>query len=112
MFAEPVLATTEHALVLLVVHLDSVKRVSGSDPDIILRVYQETMVPIRLSAAEYRAYLLGVEIHHCIAPLSHEYQVLVFPDTHLVDPVARLYRIRRVFEIRIAEPFPGKVEDG
>ena len=70
------------------------------------------MITVLLASVESLGDLFGIEIHFDTSPLRQENRVFVFPDGHLIDTVAGFYGIRRVFEIRIPEPFLRDIEYG
>ena len=110
--SQSVFAATEDSPVFLVIQVDLVDDSSCCYPYIILRVDQETMITVLLASFEGLGDLFGIEIHFDTSPLRQENQVFVFPDGHLIDTVAGFYGIRRVFEIRIPEPFLRDIEYG
>ena len=110
--SQSVFAATKDCPVFLVIQVDLVDDSSCCYPYIILRVDQETMITVLLASFEGLGDLLGIEIHFDASPLRQEYQIFVFPDGHLIDTVAGFYGIRRVFEIRIPEPFLRDIEYG
>lgn len=112
LISQPVLSATEDGFILFIVQIDFIDNLTGSYPDVIVRVDCEAVVAVLFAAGKYRCELLRVEIHLDTSPLGQEYQVFIFPYLHLVDTVACHYCIRRSFKIRVSESSAGNIENG